>query len=66
MKELLARFSGCSRLLVHALIRGGVTSAAKVFTKLRAADSTSALTSFMQHLCQDEVCVDEHTRALTT
>ncbi|XP_062854417.1 Fanconi anemia group E protein [Trichomycterus rosablanca] len=66
MKQLLDRFSGCSRLLVHSLLTGGVSSAQKVFTKLRAANSHSPLLSFLNTLCQDEACLDEYTHALTT
>ncbi|MCJ8734971.1 hypothetical protein PDJAM_G00241390 [Pangasius djambal] len=66
MRVLVQRFGGRSRLLVQALLTGGVNSAQKVFLRQRAADSHSPLPAFLDTLCQDEACLDEHTHALTT
>ncbi|XP_053092353.1 Fanconi anemia group E protein isoform X1 [Pangasianodon hypophthalmus] len=66
MSVLVQRFGGRSRLLVQALLTGGVNSAQKVFLRQRAADSHSPLPAFLDALCQDEACLDEHTHALTT
>lgn len=65
MRELVQCFGGRSRLLLHALLTGGVVSAQKVFLKQRAVDSHSLLPTFLETLCQDEACLDEGTHALT-
>ncbi|KAK3539929.1 hypothetical protein QTP70_019576 [Hemibagrus guttatus] len=66
MSMLVQRFGGRSRLLVQALLTGGVHSAHKVFLKQRAADPHCPLSAFLETLCQDEVYKDEETHALTT
>lgn len=66
MRLLVQRFGGRSRMLVQALLTGGVNNAQKVFLKQRAVDSLSPLPAFLETLCQDEACLDEDTNALTT
>lgn len=66
MKGLVERFVGRSRLLLQALLSGGVNSAHRVFLKLRAADSHSLLPALLETLCQDEACLDENTNTLNT
>ncbi|TSW62369.1 60S ribosomal protein L10a [Bagarius yarrelli] len=60
------RFGGRSRLLVHALLTGGVTSAQKVFLKQRGVDGYCPLSALLKTLCQDEASLDEQTHSLTT
>ncbi|XP_066500576.1 Fanconi anemia group E protein [Hoplias malabaricus] len=63
--SFLNRFNGPSRLLTHALLTGGVNEARKVFFKLRAANPTLCLRTFLQTFSEDEVWLEKGTQSLT-
>lgn len=65
METLLHRFRGPSRLVLTALLAGGVNGARKVLSKLRAVGSPFCLASFLETLCENEAQLDEGSHQLS-
>nr|ACO09980.1 Fanconi anemia group E protein [Osmerus mordax] len=62
---LLQRFDGRSMLLLRALLSGDASRAMWVYRRQRRLDPDLTLHTFLETLCQDEICNDKDSLPLT-
>ena len=62
---LLQRFDGRSMLLLRALLSGDASRAMWVYRRQRRLDPDLTLHTFLETLCQDEICHDKDSLPLT-